>query len=69
MFALVSVAVLVWSAAATAAEPEQVLFTNVDVFDGKTDGLTHGMNVLVEGNLIKGYPLLNFSMVPSKPAI
>jgi imidazolonepropionase-like amidohydrolase len=54
MFALFSAAVaavLVWTAAA--AEPEQVLFTNVNVFDGKTDRLTRGMNVLVEGNLIK----------------
>jgi imidazolonepropionase-like amidohydrolase len=30
-----------------------ILFTNVNVFDGKTDGLAAGMNVLVEGNLIK----------------
>jgi len=36
----------------TAAEP-QVLFTNVDVFDGKTDRRTENANVLVEGNLIK----------------
>jgi imidazolonepropionase-like amidohydrolase len=39
-------------AQAEKAEP-QVLFTNVNVFDGKTDGLAAGMNVLVEGNLIK----------------
>ncbi len=31
----------------------QVLFTNVNVFDGKADKLAMSMNVLVEGNLIK----------------
>jgi imidazolonepropionase-like amidohydrolase len=31
----------------------QVLFTNVNVFDGKSDTLAEGMSVLVEGNLIK----------------
>jgi imidazolonepropionase-like amidohydrolase len=36
-----------------AETPQQILFTNVNVFDGKTDGLAAGMNVLVEGNLIK----------------
>jgi imidazolonepropionase-like amidohydrolase len=35
-------------------EPKpQILFTNVNVFDGKSDKLTEGMSVLVEGNLIK----------------
>ena len=34
-------------------KPVQILFTNVNIFDGKTDGLAAGMNVLVEGNLIK----------------
>ena len=29
-----------------------VLFQNVRVFDGKTDGLTASMNVLVQGNVI-----------------
>jgi imidazolonepropionase-like amidohydrolase len=33
--------------------PTQILFTNVNIFDGKTNGLARGMNVLVEGNLIK----------------
>jgi imidazolonepropionase-like amidohydrolase len=33
--------------------PAQVLFTNVNIFDGKTDKLAMGMSVLVEGNLIK----------------
>ena len=33
--------------------PNQVLFINVNIFDGKTNGLKRGMDVLVEGNLIK----------------
>jgi len=32
--------------------PAQVLFTNVNIFDGKSDALTTGMNVLVEGNKV-----------------
>ena len=31
----------------------QILFTNVNIFDGKSNKLKKGMNVLVEGNLIK----------------
>jgi imidazolonepropionase-like amidohydrolase len=31
----------------------QTLFTNVNIFDGKSDTLAEGMSVLVEGNLIK----------------
>ncbi len=34
-------------------EPTQVLFKNVNLFDGTTDKLGKGINVLVEGNLIK----------------
>jgi imidazolonepropionase-like amidohydrolase len=33
--------------------PAQILITNVNVFDGKTDGLITGQDVLVENNLIK----------------
>ena len=33
--------------------PPQILITNVNVFDGKTNGLTTGQHVLVEDNLIK----------------
>jgi imidazolonepropionase-like amidohydrolase len=33
--------------------PNQILFTNVNVFDGHADELAMGMNVLVEDNLIK----------------
>jgi len=31
----------------------QILFTNVNVFDGKSETLSEGMSVLIEGNLIK----------------
>jgi len=42
------------SAAAQDEKPKpQILFTNVNVFDGKSDKLAEGMSVLVEGNLIK----------------
>jgi imidazolonepropionase-like amidohydrolase len=33
--------------------PKQVLFTNVNVWDGTSDSLENGQSVLVEGNLIK----------------
>ena len=36
-----------------AAKPVQVLFTNVNIFDGFSDTLTNGMSVLVENNYIK----------------
>ena len=43
------------SAAASAQdqEPTRILFTNVNVFNGKDDGLIENASVLVEGNLIK----------------
>jgi imidazolonepropionase-like amidohydrolase len=42
------------SAIAQEEKPKpQVLFTNVNVFDGKSNTLAEGMSVLVEGNLIK----------------
>ena len=34
-------------------EPSQILFQNVKIFDGKTDSLISGKDVLVESNLIK----------------
>ena len=34
-------------------KPDQILITNVNIFDGKSDKLAEGMSVLVEGNLIK----------------
>jgi imidazolonepropionase-like amidohydrolase len=37
----------------TEKAPKQVLFTNVNVFDGKRDTLTTGQDVLIENNLIK----------------
>ena len=51
-----AVAVLFLAAPATGQEeeaPAQILITNVNVFDGKTDGLITGQDVLVENNLIK----------------
>ncbi len=33
--------------------PKQILFTNVNIFDGESDKLAEGMDVLVEGKLIK----------------
>ena len=48
---LVAVLMSPWT---SAAEPDsQILFTNVNVFDGRNDELAIGQNVLVEGNLIK----------------
>jgi len=41
------------SSAQSGAVAQQVLFTNVNVFDGKSDTLDMGVNVLVEGNMIK----------------
>jgi imidazolonepropionase-like amidohydrolase len=34
-------------------KPDQILITNVNIFDGKSDKLAMDMSVLVEGNLIK----------------
>ena len=48
--------VMISPAAVTAAEgakPKQVLFNNVNVFNGTDDKLYQGLNVLVEDNLIK----------------
>jgi len=47
--------VFAFSSLVLAAEeaPSQTLFINVNVFDGFSDELAMGMNVLVEGNLIK----------------
>jgi len=47
---------LSWPVSALAQEVKpkaQTLFTNVNIFDGKSDKLAEGMSVLVEGNLIK----------------
>ena len=50
--------ILIFSTAVLVAEeaqelPKQVLFKNVNIFDGKNDKLTMGQDVLVEGNKIK----------------
>ena len=53
---LIASGALLGPAPAISAEekpPVQVLFTNVNVFDGKSDKLALGMSVLIEGNLIK----------------
>ena len=51
---VIPVVLLVWTAGQAADGPaQQVLFTNVNVFDGRSEMLANGMNVLVEGNLIK----------------
>ena len=34
-------------------EPKRIMFTNVNVFDGKNESLDTNTNVLIEGNLIK----------------
>ncbi len=54
-FLIASSALLATTPAISAEQkpPAQVLFTNVNVFDGKNDKLAMDMNVLVEGNLIK----------------
>ena len=49
---------LVWVlAAGTLAQatdtPSQILFTNVSVWDGRSEKLAIGMNVLVEDNMVK----------------
>jgi hypothetical protein len=33
--------------------PNQILIKNVNVFDGKSDALLEGVDILIEGNLIK----------------
>ena len=55
IFALIALSLLVFSAplAAQQGPPPQVLITNVSIFDGKSDRLVSGRNVLVENNLIR----------------
>ncbi len=56
-FYIGTVAALALFSTATLAQdekkPQQVLFTNCNIFDGKADKLANGKNVLVEDNLIK----------------
>jgi imidazolonepropionase-like amidohydrolase len=57
MIRLIMVMTTVLFAAAPASafaqdEPSRVLFTNVNIFDGTSETLQNGMNVLVEDNLI-----------------
>ncbi len=51
--ACVALLVLFGTLASAQENKPQVLFTNVNIFDGKADALAEGMSVLVEGNLIK----------------
>lgn len=52
---LAPISLLIFCHLATAQDktPKQVLFTNVNVWDGTSNGLKNGQSVLVEGNLIK----------------
>ena len=50
---LIALLVLISTAAAAQEEPAQTLFTNVNVFDGTSEELAVGVDVLVEGNMIK----------------
>lgn len=50
---LASIALVLNPAFAQDNAPRQVLFTDVNIFDGKSNTLAEGMSVLVEGNLIK----------------
>jgi imidazolonepropionase-like amidohydrolase len=52
VFVAISIAIGLTHAQA-ADSPDQVLFTNVNVWDGRSEELAIGMNVLVEGNLIR----------------
>jgi uncharacterized protein YdeI (BOF family) len=55
-FWLLALTIVLGYASAGVAEdtkPSQILITNVNVFDGKSDKLAEGMSVLIEGNLIK----------------
>ncbi len=55
VLALTVSAALFSSTLINAAEdaPSQILFKNVNIFDGKSDELNNGQNVLIEGNVIK----------------
>ena len=62
----VATALLAFVPAALAAEAEgvksQVLITNVNVFDGRSETLAAGQNLLVEGNLIKSISAENIDV-------
>jgi len=53
LFAGLTILITTAANSAETKPPPQVLFTNVNVFDGTGDTLAMGMSVLVEGNLIK----------------
>ena len=58
---LLVVAVLAPAIAQEDEAPSRILITNVNVWDGTSDGLQSGMNVLITGNLIE-------SVSKSKPS-
>lgn len=51
------------------APPNQILVTNARVFDGKSDALADGMNVLVEGNKIAKISKANITSSPDATVI
>jgi len=53
LFALLAFFVLTGTAIAEEVQPQQTLFTNVNIFNGTDDKLYENHHVLVEGNLIK----------------
>jgi imidazolonepropionase-like amidohydrolase len=52
VFVLAIVAIAAPQRLAAQEEESKILFTNVNVWDGTSEGLQNGMSVLVEGNLI-----------------
>ena len=50
--AMATAPALGWAAEEAEAPPPQVLIKNVNVFDGKSDALAMGRDVLVTGNMI-----------------
>lgn len=53
LFSLISVTIAIIGSAAAQDVQKQTLFTNCNIFDGKSDKLVMNKSVLVEGNLIK----------------
>ena len=53
IFVVLISANLIYAQEKTPSSPNQILFKNVLIFDGKSDHLAEGMNLLVENNLIK----------------
>ena len=60
---------LVLLAVSVAADgtPRQILFKNVNIFDGKSDNLIQGKDVLIQNNLIKS--VVKYKQLMSKPVL